>query len=167
MSRGFPQDRHLSRPAGRKEDIGGKKIYIPRVQMLVQGRSRPGWLKSSGKPLNENPSGATPGALSGQPLNLVRPRNDCSDLTPIFQSRHLPQTPRTPRLNSLGGGAGRKSSGRRPLLTSRAVNDEARRYHGRMKVKENMIYKASKREGASRKRRENLQKGRSVQEAEM
>lgn len=55
-------------PEGRKED-SVEKIYILRVQMFVQERSwqentraRPrGWLKSSEKPLNENPSGATGG----------------------------------------------------------------------------------------------------------
>lgn len=84
MSRGFPQDRHLY--CRRKRRYRVKNLYPTRTNVCAGAIVARGWLKSSGKPLNENPYDPAAEALSEQPLNLVRPRNDCFDLTSIFQN---------------------------------------------------------------------------------
>lgn len=89
MSRGFPQDRHLFCRHKRRYRI--KNLYPTRTNVCAGAIVARGWLKSSEKPLNENlvvRHGVE--TLSGQPLNLVRPCNDCFDLMSIFQSRRLP-----------------------------------------------------------------------------
>lgn len=57
MSRGFPQDRQLFYHHKRRYRV--KNLYPTRTNVCARAIVAWGWLKSSGKPLNENPYDAT------------------------------------------------------------------------------------------------------------